>query len=80
MYKINNVLMFMSFRGVFKLRAHKFVGDTTGNLHVGPEQLVVVQHPDDLEFLVNVFVYEGGTLILPADFTCYNIKMHIWLV
>jgi hypothetical protein len=41
----------------------KFEGDKTGVLHVGPGQTVVIQHPDDLEFLVNVFVYNGGKLI-----------------
>lgn len=55
-----------------------FEGDSTGSLHVGPDQLVVVEHPEDLEFLVNVYVYEGGTLLLPSDFICHNIKMYIW--
>lgn len=62
------------------MRAFRFEGDTTGVLHVGPGQTVIVQHPEDLEFLVNVYVYENGILILPTDFICYNIDMHIWYV
>ncbi|KAL4226615.1 hypothetical protein ACF0H5_014598 [Mactra antiquata] len=62
----------------FELRANIFEGDGTGNLHIGPDQLAVVQHPEDLEFLVNVFVYEGGTLVLPSSFICHDVNMHIW--
>lgn len=62
------------------MRAFRFEGDTSGVLHVGPGQTVIVQHPEDLEFLVNVYVYENGILILPTDFICYNIEMHIWYV
>lgn len=47
---------------------------------MGPDQVVVVQHPDDAEFLVNVYVYPGGTLILPPSFVCHGISMHIWCV
>lgn len=64
----------------FNLKSFTFVGDRTGVLHVGSGQMVVVQHPDDAEFLVNVYVYQGGTLILPDSFTCHGINMHIWFV
>ena len=60
------------------MRSDKFEGDKTGNLHVGPGQTVVVNHPDNMEFLVNVYVYEGGTLILPPEFFCFDVSFHIW--
>lgn len=63
---------------MFELRANRFDGDTTGTLHVGPGQMAVVQHPEDLELLVNVYVYEDATLYLPSDFICHNIDLHIW--
>lgn len=64
----------------FNLKSFTFVGDRTGVLHVGSGQVIVVQHPDDAEFLVNVYVYQGGTLILPESFMCRGINMHIWFV
>ena len=65
-------------RDVFQLRSFLFEGDNTGVLHVGPDQLVVIQHPDDLELLLNIYVYEGGTLVLPNDFICHNVEFFIW--
>jgi len=61
----------------FQLRAGTFVGDGTGVLHVGPGQQAVVQHADDLEFLVDVVVYENGTLFLPKSFTCVGITITV---
>ena len=60
------------------MRSFKFEGDKTGSLHIGPNQILVVNHPDNMEFLVNVYVYEGGTLILPPEFICYDVSLHIW--
>ena len=61
----------------FILRAGIFVGDKTGVLHIGPGQHAVVQHADDLEFLVNVIVYEGGSLFLPKSFMCVGITITV---
>ena len=66
------------FSGTFELRSFKFEGDKTGSLHVGDGQTVVVNHPDNMEFLVNIYVYEGGILILPPSFICYDVSFHIW--
>ncbi|XP_076091252.1 uncharacterized protein LOC143063127 [Mytilus galloprovincialis] len=73
-----NLALHPSLTDPFQLKSLKFEGDKTGVLHVGPGQTVVVQHPDDLEFLVNVYVYQGGTLILPTAFDCYGIDLVIW--
>ncbi|CAE1178663.1 unnamed protein product [Acanthosepion pharaonis] len=62
----------------FHLKAYKFVSDKTGVLHIGNNQVVIVQHPDDLEFFLNINVYEGGTLILPKYFSCYGVQINIW--
>ena len=62
----------------FRLKSFKFEGDRTGVLHVGPGQTIVVPHPDDLEFLVNIYIYHGGTLILPTDFDCYGVNFFVW--
>ncbi|XP_033745593.1 uncharacterized protein LOC117331107 [Pecten maximus] len=56
----------------------KYVGDNTGTVHVGPDQVLVVDHANDGEFLVNVYVYEGGTLLLPPTFQCYDINIIVW--
>ena len=68
------------FSSKFALKSFKFEGDKTGTLHVGPDQTVIVNHPDNMEFLVNVYVYTGGTLVLPPEFICYDINLHIWYV
>ncbi|KAH3816392.1 hypothetical protein DPMN_117908 [Dreissena polymorpha] len=65
-------------RTAFTLRAFRFEGDSTGSLHVGPGQMAVVQHPEDLELLVNIYVYKGGKLVLPTDFICHNINIFLW--
>ena len=61
----------------FGLRTGNIFGDQTGVLHVGPGQHAVVQHASDLEFLVNVIVYEGGTLFLPKSFMCVGITITV---
>jgi len=61
----------------FYLRAVQFVGDRTGVLHVGPGLHATVHHADDLEFIVNVVVYENGTLLLPASFMCVGITITV---
>ena len=55
-----------------------FEGDKTGNLHIGPGQTAVANHPDNMEFLVNVYVYAEGTLILPPEFICNDVSFYIW--
>ena len=61
----------------FGLDVGKFVGDRSSVLHIGPSQYAVVQRPEDIEFVVNVYVYEGGTLILPPTFSCLGTAFHI---
>jgi hypothetical protein len=56
-------------------RVHKFVGDTTGILHVGPQQTVIGQFADDGEFEINTHVYEDGILHLPKSFLCREIQI-----
>jgi hypothetical protein len=58
--------------------SRRFVGDYSGVLHVGRGQVALVQEMDEDEFPVNVYVYPGGTLILPAHFTCYNVQIVVW--
>ncbi|WAR25690.1 hypothetical protein MAR_011394 [Mya arenaria] len=62
----------------FTLQAYIFDGDSSASLHIGPDQLVIVQHPEDLEFLVNVYVYEGGKLVFPTDFICHDVSIYVW--
>ena len=57
------------------LRIHKFVGDKSGVLHVGPQQAVIGQFSDDGEFKVNTYVYESGVFHLPKSFLCRGIKI-----
>jgi hypothetical protein len=79
LFRINICLLIeILFFRPYQLKPLKFEGDKTGVLHVGPGQTVVIQHPDDLEFLVNVFVYNGGKLILPQSFECYDVDFNIW--
>lgn len=54
---------------------HKFVGDITGVLHVGPNQTVIGQFADNGEFEINTYVYQDGVLHLPKSFLCRNIRM-----
>ena len=61
----------------YTLEVTKVIGDCTGALHIGPGQQVVVHHPDELEFIVNVYVYEGGTVILPPEFECMHTVFSI---
>ena len=44
-------------------------------MHIGEGQVFVGHFADDSEFNVNVHVYEGGLLILPPEFTCYDITI-----
>ena len=60
------------------LSADRFEGDSTGVVHVGPGQTVIVQHPQNLELLVHVHVYQGGKLVLPSDFICHDVDIHVW--
>ena len=63
-------------RHIFRaVRVHKFVGDTTGVLHVGPGQTVIGQFADDGEFEVNTYVYKDGVFHLPKSFLCRKIKL-----
>jgi len=64
----------------FTLRADLFDGDRTGSVHVGPGQVAVVQHTEDLELMVNMYVYEGGKLVLPSNFICFDINIFLWYV
>ena len=57
------------------LKVYSFVGDRTGVLHVGPNQIVIGQFADHELFEVNVFVYKDGHFHLPPTFTCYGIDI-----
>jgi len=59
----------------FELRAVRFEGDSTGVVHVRPGQTVIVQHPQNLVLLVHV--YQGGKLVLPSDFVCHDVDIHV---
>ena len=72
------IILNLTFSANYELKASKFEGDKSGNLHIGPGQTAIVNHPDNMEFLVNVYVYEGGILILPPEFICYDISFYIW--
>ncbi|KAL5013117.1 hypothetical protein ScPMuIL_007387 [Solemya velum] len=57
----------------------EFKGDHSGTLVIGPDQTIVVQHTEDSqEFLMDAMVCEGGTLILPDNFKCFNNTLRIW--
>ena len=49
------------------------ISDHASFLHVGPGQVFVIPVEEWEELEVNIHVYEGGYLILPPAFTCYNI-------
>jgi hypothetical protein len=57
------------------VRVHKFIGDTTGVLHVGPQQTVIGQFADEGEFEINTYVYQDGMLHLPKSFLCREIQI-----
>jgi len=57
------------------LKVYSFVGDRTGVLHVGPNQIVIGQFADHELFEVNVFVYKDGHFHLPPKFSCYGIDI-----
>ncbi|XP_033640829.1 uncharacterized protein LOC117301055 [Asterias rubens] len=58
-----------------QLRVGTFHSDHTSFLHIGNGQVFVASFADDAEFDVNVHVYEGGLLVLPPTFTCYNVTI-----
>lgn len=57
------------------LKVYKFVGDRTGVLHVGPNQVLAGQFADHEKFEVNVYVHKTGHLHLPPSFTCFGIQI-----
>lgn len=61
------------------LKVYSFVGDRTGVLHVGPNQVVIGQFADHELFEVNVFVYRDGHFHLPPTFACYGIDITVRL-
>ena len=61
----------------FELRAVRFEGNSTGVVHVRPGQTVIVQHPQNLVLLVHVHVYQGGKFVLPSDFVCHDVDIHV---
>ncbi|XP_038052472.1 uncharacterized protein LOC119725183 [Patiria miniata] len=58
-----------------QLKVDTFSGDHSSFMHIGDGQVFVGHFADDSEFNVNVHVYEGGLLILPPTFTCYDITI-----
>lgn len=54
------------------LQVGMIVGDGTGTLHVGNDQLVIAAMPDHAEYAINSYVYTGGLLTLPTQFICHN--------
>ena len=57
------------------LKVYSFVGDGTGVIHVGPNQIVISQMADHELFAVNVFVHKDGHFHLPPTFSCYGIQI-----
>ena len=57
------------------LKVSKFIGDRTGVLHVGPEQVVIGEFSEHVEFLVNVFVHRNGHFHTPPNFACFGIQI-----
>ena len=62
------------------LKAFKFVGDNTGFLHIGPNQMVTAQTANHDQFGVNVFLHKDGHFALPPKFTCYDIVITVRFV
>ena len=56
------------------------MGDSSGFMHIGAGQEVVISHQDDLDFMVDVYIYEDGLMVLPPSFTCYDINIYVWYV
>jgi len=57
------------------LKVYSFVGDGTGVIHVGPNQIVIGQFADHELFEVNVYVHRDGHFHLPPTFSCYGIQI-----
>ena len=57
------------------LKVYSFVGDGTGVIHVGPNQIVIGQFADHELFEVNLFVHKDGHFLLPPTFSCYGIQI-----
>ena len=66
------------FRPSFQLLSNRILGDSSGFMHVGPGQEVVISHQDDLPFMNDIYIYEDGILYLPPAFTCYDINIYVW--
>ncbi|KAK3576661.1 hypothetical protein CHS0354_004945 [Potamilus streckersoni] len=62
----------------YEFRPYEIIGDSTGVIHIGPGQMIRLQHPEGIEFMTNIYVYHGGTMVLPMRFECYKMEMHIW--
>lgn len=57
------------------LKVYRFVGDGSGVIHVGPNQIVIGQFADHELFNVNVYVHRQGHFHLPPTFSCYGISI-----
>ncbi|XP_071506021.1 uncharacterized protein [Diadema antillarum] len=57
--------------------AGRLIGDQSSFLHVGPGQVFVVHVTEWEELEANIHIYEGGTLLFPPSFTCYNVVITI---
>ena len=76
--KVLKMLRFCLHSSPLLVDVNKFFGDASGNLHVGDKQIAVINHQDDLKFLVNVYIYEGGEMYLPPNFRCTGISITVW--
>ena len=70
----NNCEIFALYRP-HGLKVYSFVGDGTGVIHVGPNQIVIAQIADHELFEVNVYVHKHGHFHLPPTFSCYGISI-----
>ena len=62
------------------MKSFKFVGDNTGYLHVGPNQLITAQIANHDHFGINVYVHKDGHMSFPPKFTCYDISLTVRFV
>ena len=62
------------------LKAFRVVGDNSGFIHVGPNQIIIAQIASHDEFGVNVFVHKDGHLTFPPKFTCYDVSLTVRFV
>ena len=77
---MRSYLQLFSFFRPFGLKSFKFIGDNTGYLHVGPNQLITAQIANHDHFGINVYVHKDSHMSFPPKFTCYDISLTVRFV